>query len=81
MSAVSRAFCNTTSTTTTDRVINQKITFNNVFNSKYASVLYEGNGNFYNVFRGYSRIGDAPGNDRFGVKTLVTSNINKNYLT
>jgi hypothetical protein len=75
-----KAFCITMNTGTTNRVVNQKITFSDVFNSNYSATRYNLNEKYSNVFRGYTKLGSDPNvNERFGIKTLVDGTDNNNY--
>ena len=73
-----KAFCATMDTNTTDRVVNQKITFSDMFDSAYSAARYSNDEKYSNVFRGYSWIG-TDSNERFGIKTLVDGSSNHNY--
>ena len=78
VSKTTRAFCIVDDVnTSTDRVRNQYIRFNNVFNNMYASANYAGNTDFASTFRGYSVLTVEHENP----KTLTDAEANKNYET
>lgn len=81
ISSTKNAFCITTelAETPVDRVRNQYIKFNKMFNSRYSDSTYSQNMEFSNTFRGYTKLGSGEENERFGIKTLVDNNITNNY--
>ena len=78
VSATTKAFCIIDDiNTSNDRITEQYITFNNIFDSMYASSTYNGNANFKSTFRGYSAISVQHENP----KTLTDAQENMNYET
>lgn len=81
VSSTEKAFCITTvpAGMSEDRVRNQMIKFSKMFDSKYSRSVYEGNVNYSDTFRGYTKLGSGTDNERFGVKTLVDDDRTNNY--
>lgn len=77
ISATARAFAIRLNTeSTSDRKINQNISFSDMFNSKYSKASYSTNSDFYQTFCGYSS-----STVTFGTKTLNQDERTHNYFT